>query len=254
MTIYPSPPRSVPHQTRYKARLDSVSSACPSPELEEEKKNRAKQFINKSKIACLKIGYITSQILVSGNYLDKKMNHIGESHTLSQWNKHWLIPKIIQRNSTTSLEQMGVLGKLEWPKWLDINSHLFCELNTHLGSLIAQLVKNPPAMQETRVRFLFWEDPPEKGKATHSSILGLPSGSTGKESTHNAGDLGSIPGLGRSPGQGKGYPLQYSGLENSMDCIVHRVAKSQTGLSDFNFHTCTLGSNTAFATYHLLWH
>ena len=46
-------------------------------------------------------------------------------------------------------------------------------------------------------------------------------GSAGKESTCNAGDLGSIPGLGRSPGEGKGYPHQYSGLENSMDCIVH---------------------------------
>ena len=49
-----------------------------------------------------------------------------------------------------------------------------------------------------------------------------------KESTHNVGDLGSIPGLGRSPGEWKGYPLQYSGLDNSMDCIVHEVAKSQT--------------------------
>ena len=48
-------------------------------------------------------------------------------------------------------------------------------------------------------------------------------------------EMGSIPGLGRSPGEGKSYPLQYSGLENSMDCIVHVVAKSQTRLSDFNF-------------------
>ena len=46
-----------------------------------------------------------------------------------------------------------------------------------------------------------------------------------------------IPGLGRSPGEGKGYPLQYSGLENSMDCIVYGVAKSWTRLSDFHFHT-----------------
>ena len=58
--------------------------------------------------------------------------------------------------------------------------------------------------------------------------LGLPCGSAGKELACNAGDLGSIPGLGRSPGEGKGYPLQYSGLENSMDCVVHRVTKSQT--------------------------
>ena len=57
-----------------------------------------------------------------------------------------------------------------------------------------------------------------------------------KESACDAGDLGSVPGLGRSPREGKGYPLQYSSLENSMDCIVHGVAKSQTQLSDFHFH------------------
>ena len=56
-----------------------------------------------------------------------------------------------------------------------------------------------------------------------------------QESTCNVGDLGSIPGLGRSPGEGNGYPLQYSGLENSMDCIVHGVTKSRTQLSDFHF-------------------
>ena len=63
----------------------------------------------------------------------------------------------------------------------------------------------------------------------------FPSGSAGKESTRNAGDLGSMPGLERSPGEGKGYPLHYSGLENPMDYIVHRIAKSQTQLSDFYF-------------------
>jgi len=67
-------------------------------------------------------------------------------------------------------------------------------------------------------------------------FLGFPCGSTGKESTCNAGDLDSIPGLGRSPGEWKGYPLWYSGLENSTDCIVHGVAKSWTRLSDFHFH------------------
>ena len=56
--------------------------------------------------------------------------------------------------------------------------------------------------------------------------MGFPCGSAGKESACNAGDPGSIPGLGRSPGEGKGHPLQYSGLENSMDCIVHGVAES----------------------------
>ena len=50
------------------------------------------------------------------------------------------------------------------------------------------------------------------------------------------GNLGSIPGLGRSPGEGNGYPLQYSGLENSMDCVVHGIIKSQKRLSNFQFH------------------
>ena len=66
-------------------------------------------------------------------------------------------------------------------------------------------------------------------------FLGFPCGSAGKESACNVGDLGLIPELGRSPGAGKGYPLQYSGLESSMDCVVHGVTKSWTRLSDFPF-------------------
>ena len=70
--------------------------------------------------------------------------------------------------------------------------------------------------------------------------MGFPDGSDYKESTCNAGDLGSLPGLGRSPGEGKGNPLQYSGLENSRDCRVHGVAKSRTRLSDFHFTRAVL--------------
>ena len=70
--------------------------------------------------------------------------------------------------------------------------------------------------------------------------LGFPGSSVGKESTCKAGDLGSIPGLRRSPGEGKGYPFQYSGLENATGYIVHGVAKSRTRLGDF--HTLTVGS------------
>ena len=58
--------------------------------------------------------------------------------------------------------------------------------------------------------------------------MGFPCGSAGKEPAWNEGDLGLIPGLGRSPGEGKGYPLKYSGLDNSMDCIVHGVAELDT--------------------------
>ena len=64
-------------------------------------------------------------------------------------------------------------------------------------------------------------------------VLGFPGSSAGKESACDEGDLGLIPGLGRSPGEGDSYSLQYSGLENSMDCIVHRVSKSRTQLSEF---------------------
>ena len=64
----------------------------------------------------------------------------------------------------------------------------------------------------------------------------FPGGSAGEESTYNAGDLGSIPGLGRSPRERKDYPLQYSSLGNSMVRIVHRVANSQTQRSGFHFN------------------
>ena len=71
-------------------------------------------------------------------------------------------------------------------------------------------------MQETLGQFLGWEDLLEKRTPV---FLGFPGGSAGKESACNSGDLGSIPGVVKSLGEGKGYPLQYSGLENSMDYI-----------------------------------
>ena len=64
---------------------------------------------------------------------------------------------------------------------------------------------------------------------------GFPDSSVDKESSCNAGDPGLIPGSGRSAGEGKGYPLQYSSLENSTDS-VHGVTKSRTQLRDFQFH------------------
>ena len=71
-------------------------------------------------------------------------------------------------------------------------------------------------------------------KASFLELMFL-GGSAGKESACNVGDLGSIPGLGRYPGEGNGYPPQFSGLGNSMDCIVHEVEKSWAQLRDFRF-------------------
>ena len=78
-------------------------------------------------------------------------------------------------------------------------------------------------------------------------LLGFPGGSAGKEFACNAGDLGSIPGLRRSLGEGNSYPLQHSGLESSMDCIAHGVTKSQTRLSNFHlgFPHSSVGKESA---------
>src|SRR5574337_355811 len=91
-------------------------------------------------------------------------------------------------------------------------------------------------MQETPVQFLGQEsDRLRRDRLPTPVFLGFLCGSAGKESAHSVGDLGSIPGLGRSSGETKDYPLQYSGLENSIDHMVHGVAKSRTRLSDFHF-------------------
>ena len=116
-----------------------------------------------------------------------------------------------------------------------INCHHFLSVSNDnsWAPLTAQPVKNPPAMQETLVQFLVGKIRWRRNRLPIPVFLDFPCGSAGKESVCNEGNLGSIPGLGRSPGEGKGYPLQYCGLENSMDCTVHGVAKSRTLLSDF---------------------
>ena len=88
-------------------------------------------------------------------------------------------------------------------------------------------------MQEAPVQFLGWEVPLRRDRLPIPVFWGFPGGSDGKESAFNAGDLGSIPGLGRSPGGRHGNPLQYSYLENPMDrgdwqATVHGVEMSQT--------------------------
>ena len=83
-------------------------------------------------------------------------------------------------------------------------------------------------------------------------ILGFPCGLAGKESTCNEGDLSSFPGLGRFPNEGNVYPFQYSGLENSMDCIVHGFSKSQTQLNDFHFTSHFILSKMHYFKFNIL--
>ena len=90
-------------------------------------------------------------------------------------------------------------------------------------------------MQETSVWFLGRKVPLERDRLPTLVFLGFPCGSAGKESACNEEDLGSVPGLGRSPEEGKGYQLQYSGLENSMDCKVHGVTGVRRDWATFTF-------------------
>ena len=101
------------------------------------------------------------------------------------------------------------------------------------ASLITQLVNN--RLQCWRLWFDSWvgKIPWGRDRLSTPVFLGFPHGSAGKESACNVGDLGSIRGLGRYPGEANSCPLQYSGLENSMDCIVHGVTKSQILLSNW---------------------
>ena len=115
-------------------------------------------------------------------------------------------------------------------------------ITTFWASLIAQLVKHQPAMQEIPFSSWMGKIPWRRGRLPTPVFLDFPCGSAGKESTCNAEDLGLIPGLGRSPGGGKGYPLQYSGLENFMDC----------SLSGSSVHWDSPGKNTGVGCHALL--
>ena len=96
------------------------------------------------------------------------------------------------------------------------------------------MVKNLPTMQEIPVQFLGLKILWRRDRLPTRVFLGFPCGTAGKESACNVGDLSLITGLGRSPGEGKGYPLQYSGLENSMDCIIHGGHKESDRTEQFS--------------------
>ena len=143
-------------------------------------------------------------------------------------------PGIEPRSPTLQADSLPLVppGKPDTSLHLAKILHLPSSLES-AASLVAQPVKNTPAMQETQVQFMVRKIPWRRDWLSTPVFLGFSCNLAGKESSCNAGDLGLIPALGRSPGEGNGYSLQHSGLENSM--IVHGVAKSRTLLS--NFHT-----------------
>ena len=108
--------------------------------------------------------------------------------------------------------------------------------------MVVGLVKNQPVKQKTRLWFLGWEDPWRRNRLTTLIFLGFPHGSDGEESACNVGDLGSIPGLGRSPGERSSNPLQYSCLENSMEgrawwATIHESCSMESNMTKwFHFH------------------
>ena len=114
---------------------------------------------------------------------------------------------------------------------------LFSEVSPHvsLWCFAAQLLESWGKVPLTLMKYYFYSMFPWRRKWQSRTPVFLPGKFCGQKSL--AGDLGSVPGLGRSPGEGKDYSLQYSGLENSMGCIVHGVPKSWTELCDFHFHT-----------------
>ena len=142
--------------------------------------------------------------------------------------------------------KMWPLGEIKTNKW---KFHKFSNgdknLNLHIVHPDSSYGKDPFTMQCRRPLFNSWVGLIRwrRDRLPAPVFLGFPCDSAGKEPTCNVGDMGSVPGLGRSPGEGKDYPLQYSGLENSMDCIVHGVTKSWTWLSDFHFTHFSLNTH-----------
>ena len=124
------------------------------------------------------------------------------------------------------------------------NTNSLVDILETQASLVAQLVKILPAMWETWVRSLDQENPWRRDRLPTPVFLGFPGSSVGKESTYNAGYMGSIPEMGiemgRFAGEGHGCPLQDSGLENSMDCMCVCVLVTQLCLTLCDSMDCSL--------------
>jgi len=145
-------------------------------------------------------------------------------HLLEQWEWEWSDTKTMNRSHSTDDS--------------DILPHFWLCLFQRWQLAVTEF--NILCRSDERCLWISWmQHACECGLLSLFHLLSLPfrgfsGGSAGKELACNVGDLCLIPELERYPGEGKGYPLQYSGLENSMNCIVHGVAKSQMWLSDFH--------------------
>ena len=131
-----------------------------------------------------------------------------ESFLQNRWPKYWSFSFSV--NPSNEYSRL-IFFRIDWFDLLAVQ-----------GTLKSLLQHHSSKASILSVRFSLWSN-------FHiHPYWGFPYSSVGKEFTCNAGDLGSIPRLGRSPGEGNGYSLQYSGLENSLDCVVHGVAESRT--------------------------
>ena len=143
-----------------------------------------------------------------------------------------LVPHSLVHTTVLTVTELPGRNKLLTGPYIFEYIHPYLQL----ASLIAQLVKTPPAIRrpsfDSMIRKICWR----RKRLPTPVFLGFPCGSAGKECTCSVGDLGSIPGLGRSLEEGKGYLFQYSGLENPVDFRVHGVTKSRTQLSELHFH------------------
>ena len=152
----------------------------------------------------------------------------------------WHLIFCLNKNPGITLDSFFSHGLYVEKHNLSILHHLCCyypgpsTITFHLDCWSRLLTLLPPLLASSTLFSVQQPEGPCWNLNQSTVIQGFPDSSVGKESACNAGDPGLIPGLGRSPGEGKGYPLQYSGLENSMDCIVPGVAKSWTWPSDFH--------------------
>jgi len=139
------------------------------------------------------------------------------------------LPTILSQAITDLFDRRARLGG-----WSYSRQSYFLFKKKIYWSIVDLFIQHPVSFKYTTKWISYTYIHPFLDSFLTQAIADLPCGSAGKESACNVGDLSSIPELGRSPGEGKGYPLQYSGLENSTDCTVHGIVESDT-LSDFHF-------------------